>query len=158
MNERFDAEMIIRTYVQRACGVGRSLFDPILLDGDSSSFDGGGGEGAAEDAEFLDFPLSQDGSQDRLTLAAFSSQDSSPCHDEGMEETIPKGYVPMLVGGEEGEVERVLVRVRLLKDPRFAALLEMAAMEFGYRQQGILRVPWDAQKFRQMVDAISKSR
>nr|XP_010918439.1 uncharacterized protein LOC105042809 [Elaeis guineensis] len=70
--------MIVRTYARRArCGVGRSSSDPILLDGDSSSSGGGGGEGAAEDAEFLDFPLSQDGSQDRLTLAAFSSQDSS---------------------------------------------------------------------------------
>ncbi|XP_038978340.1 wings apart-like protein 1 [Phoenix dactylifera] len=71
--------MIVRTYARRTrCGVGRSLSEPILLDGDSSSSGGGGGGGAVEDAEFLDLPLSQDGSQDRLTLAAFSSQDSSP--------------------------------------------------------------------------------
>ncbi|EHA8588821.1 auxin-responsive protein SAUR71-like [Cocos nucifera] len=77
---------------------------------------------------------------------------------KGMEETIPKGCIPMLVGCEEGKVERILVPIRLLKDPSVAALLEMAAIEFGYRQQGILRVPWDAQQFRQMVDAVSKIR
>lgn len=76
--------------------------------------------------------------------------------EKGIEETIPKGYVPMLVGCEEGKMERVKVHVRLLKDPSVAALLEMAAIEFGYKQQGILRVPWDAQQFRLMVDAISK--
>ncbi|RWW07313.1 hypothetical protein GW17_00029310 [Ensete ventricosum] len=74
------------------------------------------------------------------------------------EEKIPKGYVPMLVGDEEDQAERFLVHVKLLNDRRFVALMEMAAGEFGYNQQGIIRMPCNAQHFQRMVDGISKTR
>ncbi|KAG1368461.1 putative auxin-responsive protein SAUR71-like [Cocos nucifera] len=77
---------------------------------------------------------------------------------ERLTERIPKGYVPMLVGSEEGEAERFLVRVKHLSDPCIVALLEKAAQEFGYGQKGILRIPCDAQQFRDMVHVISKDR
>lgn len=80
------------------------------------------------------------------------------CEDKWMNERTPKGYVPMLVGSEEGEVERFLVHVRVLNDPSIVALLEMAAQEFGYGQRGILRIPCNAQQFRQTVCVISKAR
>ncbi|KAJ1294775.1 hypothetical protein BS78_01G172500 [Paspalum vaginatum] len=65
----------------------------------------------------------------------------------------PRGYVPIvLVGdGEEGREERVMVRVEMLKEPRVAALLEMAAQQFGYGQPGVLRVPCDADRFQQLL-------
>ncbi|EHA8587805.1 auxin-responsive protein SAUR71-like [Cocos nucifera] len=75
-----------------------------------------------------------------------------------MTERIPKGYVPMLVGSEEGEVERFLVHVRVLNDPCIVPLLDMAAQEYGYGQQGILRIPCHAQQFRHAVYVISKAR
>ncbi|KAF7082661.1 hypothetical protein CFC21_086518 [Triticum aestivum] len=68
---------------------------------------------------------------------------------------IPKGYLPLALVGEEGDGdERVLVRIDALKEPCMAALLEMAAQQFGYGQPGVLRIPCDAQQFHQMVSAM----
>lgn len=71
---------------------------------------------------------------------------------------IMKGFVPLLVGEEDGEEEKILVHVKVLKDPRFVALLEAAAAEFGYRQRGVIRMPCNVRHFQSMVDAISKSK
>ncbi|KAJ0980780.1 hypothetical protein J5N97_009035 [Dioscorea zingiberensis] len=70
----------------------------------------------------------------------------------------PKGCVPVLVGEEDECVERFLMQVKLLRDPRITALLEMTAGEFGYRQQGILRIPCDAEYFRQVLRMLAKAR
>ena len=73
---------------------------------------------------------------------------------------IPKGYLPVvLVREDEGSAEtRVLVRVKDLKEPCMAALLEMAEEQFGYGQQGVLRVPCDAQRFEHVVNMARKSK
>ncbi|XP_062209373.1 auxin-responsive protein SAUR71-like [Phragmites australis] len=68
------------------------------------------------------------------------------------EDKVPRGHVPMVAGGKEGEGERVLVPVRLLSDPSIAELLDMAAQRYGYGQPGVLRVPCDAEHFRRVVD------
>ncbi|KAF8696754.1 hypothetical protein HU200_036385 [Digitaria exilis] len=83
---------------------------------------------------------------------------------------IPKGYLPMVLvrddqGGaetrvlDEGDAEtRVLVRVKDLKEPCMDALLEMAEQQFGYGQQGVLRVPCDTQRFEHVVNMARKSK
>jgi SAUR family protein len=76
----------------------------------------------------------------------------------------PKGYVPILLVGDDhegngGAEERVLVNVAMLKEPCMEGLLEMAAQQFGYGQQGVLRIPCDARQFHQMMVSVhSKSR
>ena len=61
---------------------------------------------------------------------------------------VPKGYLPLALVGEDGDGdERVVVRIDALKEPCMAALLEMAAEQFGYGQPGVLRIPCDAQQF-----------
>ena len=78
-------------------------------------------------------------------------------HDD---KRIPKGYLPIvLVRDNEGGAEtRVPVRVKDLKEPCMAALLEMAEEQFGYGQQGVLRVPCDAERFEHMVNMARKSK
>ncbi|CAO2208531.1 unnamed protein product [Urochloa humidicola] len=73
---------------------------------------------------------------------------------------IPKGYLPIvLVRDDEGSEEtRVLVRVEDLKEPCMAALLESAEQQFGYGQQGVLRVPCDAQRFEHVVNMAHQSK
>uniref|UniRef100_A0ACD6APS0 Uncharacterized protein n=1 Tax=Avena sativa TaxID=4498 RepID=A0ACD6APS0_AVESA len=68
---------------------------------------------------------------------------------------IPKGYIPMVLVGDEGEGEesRVLVHVRMLTEPRVLALLDMSAEQFGYDQRGVLRVPCGVERFQQTVRA-----
>ncbi|KAJ3685381.1 hypothetical protein LUZ61_014545 [Rhynchospora tenuis] len=91
-------------------------------------------------------------------------RDMSPCYtrlsteENGCKKKVPKGYVPVLVGGDETrEEERFLVHVKLLKEPCIAALLEQAAEQFGY-QSGVLRVLCDAHSFRHTIDLISQGR
>ncbi|KAF0892572.1 hypothetical protein E2562_016868 [Oryza meyeriana var. granulata] len=87
-------------------------------------------------------------------------------NDGGEKAAVPRGCVALLLvgdgggsGGGGGE-ERVVVEVRALGQPRVRALLEKAAREFGYEQEGVLRVPCSADEFRQAVaaDAADGSR
>ncbi|CAL4917604.1 unnamed protein product [Urochloa decumbens] len=79
-----------------------------------------------------------------------------PAGDDGR--VVPRGYVPMvLVGDGEGE-RRIMVRVEMLREPCMAAVLEMAAQQFGYGQQGVLRIPCGADRFRQMVGVACEAR
>ncbi|CAL4935065.1 unnamed protein product [Urochloa decumbens] len=78
------------------------------------------------------------------------SAGGSPGRGADDEEKVPRGHVPMVAGGGDGE--RVMVPVRLLSDPCVAELLDMAAQRYGYCQPGVLRVPCDAGHFRQVVD------
>ncbi|KAF0919177.1 hypothetical protein E2562_028475 [Oryza meyeriana var. granulata] len=68
------------------------------------------------------------------------------------------GYVPVLVGkggrGGAATTTRFLVRVGLLNNPCMEVLLELAADEMGYRQEGVLSIPCDAEFFRRVVTAI----
>ncbi|XBI12832.1 hypothetical protein VPH35_139645 [Triticum aestivum] len=65
---------------------------------------------------------------------------------------VPRGCVPVLVVGDgDEECERFVVRVEALRHPSLSALLEMAAQEFGYKQEGILRVPCAVNQFRQAL-------
>ncbi|KAH7679185.1 Small auxin-up RNA protein [Dioscorea alata] len=73
-------------------------------------------------------------------------------------ERARKGCIPVIVGEEDECSEKFLMQVELLSDPRIAALLEMAAGEFGYRQQGILRIPCHAEYFQQVVAMVAKHR
>ena len=72
----------------------------------------------------------------------------------------PRGYVPMVLVGddEEGSEERIMVHVEMLKEPCMAAVLEMAAQQFGYGQPGVLRIPCVVDRFQQMVGAACEAR
>jgi SAUR family protein len=65
---------------------------------------------------------------------------------------VPHGCVPLLVVGDgDEEGERFVVRVEVLRHPSVAALLELAAQEFGYKQEGILHVPCAVRQFKQAL-------
>ncbi|KAK1305036.1 hypothetical protein QJS10_CPB11g01550 [Acorus calamus] len=65
---------------------------------------------------------------------------------------VPSGYVPVMVGsGREEEMERFVVHTKHFKHPCIVILLEMAAQEFGYEQQGILKIPCDVEHFRSVI-------
>ncbi|XP_037464104.1 auxin-responsive protein SAUR71-like [Triticum dicoccoides] len=71
----------------------------------------------------------------------------------------PRGCVPVLVVGDgDEECERFVVQVEALRHPSLAALLEMAAQEFGYKQEGILRVPCAVNQFRQALTTAAVSK
>ncbi|KAF8655781.1 hypothetical protein HU200_060942 [Digitaria exilis] len=69
---------------------------------------------------------------------------------------VHKGYVPMmLVDGEDDEQgQRILVQVKMLREPCMAALLEMAEQQFGHGQCGVLRIPCNATHFEHIVNGL----
>lgn len=60
----------------------------------------------------------------------------------------------MLVGEGKEEMKRVVVHRKVLQHPFFAGLLELAAMEFGHDQKGVLRIPCDIRCFHTIVHLI----
>lgn len=68
-----------------------------------------------------------------------------------------KGYVPVLVGkGEEEDIERVWVSIKVIHHPKIVELLEQTAKEYGY-QQGVLRIRCNIDYFKVILDNISSN-
>ena len=74
----------------------------------------------------------------------------------GKSESVQRGHIPVLVG-EGKELQRVLVHRKVLQHPYFTGLLELAAMEFGHDQKGVLRIPCDMKCFHTIVQLIRSS-
>ncbi|KAI6673236.1 hypothetical protein NL676_001142 [Syzygium grande] len=74
------------------------------------------------------------------------------------ENRVRKGYVPVLVGTDAAAMERLHLPTKLVGHPFVVALLELSANEFGYEQQGLLRIPYDPDCFKQMMRRISKKK
>ncbi|KAK8970700.1 hypothetical protein KSP40_PGU021754 [Platanthera guangdongensis] len=68
----------------------------------------------------------------------------------GRRTRVPAGHVPVFVGDE---MERFSVRAELLSRPAFIELLRLSAMEYGYNQAGVLRIPCPANLFRRLLFA-----
>lgn len=66
---------------------------------------------------------------------------------------VHRGNIPVLIG-EGTELKRVLVHRKVLQHPYFFGLLELAAMEFGHEQKGVLRIPCDVNYFYKIVELI----
>ena len=71
----------------------------------------------------------------------------------GKSASVKRGHIPLLVGEGE-ELKRVLVHRKVLQHPYFTGLLELAAMEFGHDQKGVLRIPCDIRCFHTIVQLI----
>ncbi|THU65113.1 hypothetical protein C4D60_Mb05t00220 [Musa balbisiana] len=67
---------------------------------------------------------------------------------------VPRGHVPMCVGKE---MQRFVVRAEILGRPAFLELLRLSAQEYGYEQQGVLRIPFPAPLFRRLLLLLSSS-
>ncbi|GJY28982.1 auxin-responsive protein SAUR71-like protein [Tanacetum coccineum] len=64
---------------------------------------------------------------------------------------VPEGHLPVYVGEE---MERFVVKADLLNHPVFISLLNKSAQEYGYEQQGVLRIPCHVVVFERVLDAL----
>lgn len=64
---------------------------------------------------------------------------------------VPEGHVPIYVGDE---MERFVVCAELLNHPVFVKLLNQSAQEYGYEQQGVLRLPCHVFVFERVLEAL----
>ncbi|GJM96812.1 hypothetical protein PR202_ga13680 [Eleusine coracana subsp. coracana] len=70
--------------------------------------------------------------------------------------SVQRGHIPLLIG--EGKIlKKVLVHRKVLHHPYFFRLLELAAMEFGHEQKGILIIPCKIECFHTIVKLIRGS-
>ncbi|XP_071701105.1 auxin-responsive protein SAUR72-like [Rutidosis leptorrhynchoides] len=66
--------------------------------------------------------------------------------------TVPVGHLPIYVGDE---MQRFVVSADLLKHPIFLNLLNQSAQEYGYEQQGVLRIPCHVYAFERFLEAVT---
>ncbi|RWR81898.1 LOW QUALITY PROTEIN: auxin-responsive protein SAUR71-like protein [Cinnamomum micranthum f. kanehirae] len=71
---------------------------------------------------------------------------SSKLMKVGRSGQVPEGHLPVYVGEEK---ERFVVSFKLLNHPMFLELLNRSANEYGYEQQGVLRIPCNVSVFQQ---------
>lgn len=64
---------------------------------------------------------------------------------------VPEGHLPVYVGEE---MERFVVSAELLNHPIFVKLLNKSAQEYGYEQQGVLRIPCHVFLFERVLEAL----
>ncbi|KFK35532.1 hypothetical protein AALP_AA4G002900 [Arabis alpina] len=95
----------------------------------------------------------------RLSRVSDSSQysllrsESQSCRSkkEKAKSRVPEGHVPVYVGQE---MERFVVSAELLNHPVFVALLKRSAQEYGYEQQGVLRIPCHVLVFERILESL----
>ncbi|XP_057452979.1 auxin-responsive protein SAUR71-like [Lotus japonicus] len=68
---------------------------------------------------------------------------------EGSLLLAPKGYVPICVGTNEDTCTRFIVNIRALRHAFFCELLGKTAEEYGFMNEGVLRIPFEAQAFEE---------
>ncbi|KAK3424696.1 auxin-responsive protein SAUR71 [Eucalyptus grandis] len=64
---------------------------------------------------------------------------------------VPEGHVPVYVGEE---MERFVVCAEMLNHPVFIGLLNRSAQEYGYEQQGALRIPCHVVVFERLLECL----
>ena len=64
---------------------------------------------------------------------------------------MPEGHLPVYVGDE---MERFVVSAEFLNHPIFIKLLNKSAQEYGYEQQGVLRIPCHVLVFERVLEAV----
>ncbi|XP_062088455.1 auxin-responsive protein SAUR71-like [Humulus lupulus] len=63
----------------------------------------------------------------------------------------PRGYVPICVGIEDELTKRFMVRTALFGDAHFSELLYRSAEEYGFSNDGVLRIPCGAKDFEDWI-------
>lgn len=76
--------------------------------------------------------------------------------DEEDHVVAPKGYVPIWVGVDENSRKRFMVHTRDLRDAHFCEMLGRSAEEFGFRNDGVLWISFEARDFEEWMITRSK--
>ena len=69
-----------------------------------------------------------------------------------------KGYVPVLVGSNKEDMERLCIPVKLINHPSVVSLLDDSVQAFGDNQQGLLRLSCKVDTFRELLKSLSRAK
>jgi len=69
---------------------------------------------------------------------------------------VPKGYIPMILvdGDDDEQGQRILVPVKMLREPCMEALLDLAEQQYGHGQRGVLRIPCSMIHFEHIINGL----
>uniref|UniRef100_A0A7N0ZYZ4 Uncharacterized protein n=1 Tax=Kalanchoe fedtschenkoi TaxID=63787 RepID=A0A7N0ZYZ4_KALFE len=73
----------------------------------------------------------------------------------GSSDTVPKGHVAVCVGEE---MKKFHIPMDYLGHQAFGFLLREAEEEFGFQQEGVLRIPCDVSMFESILKVIEKKQ
>jgi SAUR family protein len=79
----------------------------------------------------------------------------SPAAASGCPPPPPKGHLAVSVGPE---MQRFVIPTEYLKHRAFAALLQEAEEEFGFQQEGVLRIPCEVPVFVAILKSVEKNK
>ncbi|XP_075492616.1 auxin-responsive protein SAUR72-like [Primulina tabacum] len=75
----------------------------------------------------------------------------------GSSSVTPRGYIPVAVGVDD-ETRRFMVHTRALCDSKFLELLGRSEEEYGFCNEGIIRIPYDAKAFEKWMNKGAKNK
>ncbi|KAI3437151.1 uncharacterized protein J3R85_005571 [Psidium guajava] len=68
---------------------------------------------------------------------------------------VPKGFLAVCVGKE---LKRFVIPTEHLGHPAFGILLQEAEEEFGFQQEGVLKIPCEVRVFEMILKAVEEKR
>ena len=77
---------------------------------------------------------------------------------------VRKGHVPVIIVAKQGHddheqsTEKVWIPIKLMNHPRIVALLKDQADEFGFHQEGVLKIRYDLHLFKGMIESLSNHK
>ena len=75
------------------------------------------------------------------------------CSDNGF--VVPKGFIAVCVGKE---LKRFTIPMEYLSHPAFQVLLQEAEEEFGFHQEGVLKIPCHVPLFEKVLKVAEQKR
>ncbi|KAK9281326.1 hypothetical protein L1049_004225 [Liquidambar formosana] len=75
----------------------------------------------------------------------------------GTDQLTPRGYIPVCVGVND-DTKRFIVHRRALTDAQFSELLYRSAEEYGFCNEGILKIPYEAKDFEEWMISWTKRK
>ncbi|KVI05799.1 uncharacterized protein LOC112509258 [Cynara cardunculus var. scolymus] len=90
-----------------------------------------------------------------LSFSDISNSNSSSSSPSSQEDVVRKGYLAVWVGREEDEMKKFVIPTDYLAHQAFSVLLREAEEEFGFQQEGILKIPCDISLFEKILKMMS---
>lgn len=88
------------------------------------------------------------GSSGESLLAGELSDGSWRSHETTTCTEVPKGFLALYVGPE---LRRFVIPLSYLSTPDFKVIMDRAAEEFGYEQEGGIRIPCEEEDFEKIL-------
>ncbi|KAJ8447592.1 hypothetical protein Cgig2_031205 [Carnegiea gigantea] len=110
----------------------------------SSNDNNGGGGGGNKGIKFLKKTLSFSDNNNNSTNNTHAPSSASGEH-------VPKGYLAVCVGKE---LKRYVIPTHYLGHQAFGILLREAEEEFGFHQEGVLKIPSDVSVFERILQMV----